>query len=513
MAKAFYTTNDLKNWNPTQGLGQPGQFPFTRSLRPSLYRKKLWTMRQFSGYGTAEQTNKRFHYLLGQGQSGLSIAFDLPTLMGYDSDHPSSAGEVGKDGVAINCLADMETLLGGIPLEKVSISMTINSSAAILLCMVIGVAQKRSVPERLLSGTVQNDIFKEYIAQNTFIYPPEPSLRLIVDTVEYCAKHLPRWNPISISGYHIREAGATATQELAFTLANALGYVQACLDRGMKIDGFAPRLSFFFDIHNGFFEEIAKLRAARKIWATWMRDRFHAKNPRSWWCRFHCQTAGVSLTAQQPINNVARTALQAMAAVLGGTLSLHTNSMDEALALPTEESVKIALATQQILAYETNVPAVLDPLGGSYYLEHLTGRLEKEAQGIIQKIQAMGGALAAVNSGYYQKEISRSALEFQREMDSKRRILVGVNEFIEQEPIRIPTLKIDGRLERDRRRDLRLLRNARNKTRFNAGMATLRKKAMGKENLIPPILEALSAGATLGEICDVFRGVFGEHVK
>ncbi len=491
----------------------PGDYPFTRSLRSSQYRSKLWTMRQFSGYATAKHTNERFHHLLKQGQSGLSIAFDLPTLMGYDSDHPYSAGEVGKDGVAINSLDDMEALLAGIPLDKVTISMTINSSATIMLCMIVALAQKRGTSEKNLSGTVQNDIFKEYIAQNTFIYPPRPSLRLIVDSVEYCAAHLPRWNPISISGYHIREAGATATQELAFTLANGIGYVQACIDRGLNVDDFAPRLSFFFDVHNDFFEEIAKLRAARAIWAKWMRGHFKAKNPRSWWCRFHCQSAGVSLTAQQPINNVARTALQAMAGVLGGTLSLHTNSMDEALALPTQASVEIALATQQILAYETNVPSVVDPLGGSYYLEELTSHIERDAEEIIRHVQEMGGALAAVESGYYQKEIARSALEYQRDLDNKKRIIVGMNAFVEEEEIPIPILRIDPAIERERKKALRHLRSVRDARGFQAAMRALKESAGGTQNLMPSILEAVKAHATLGEICDAFRGVFGEYIK
>ncbi len=490
-----------------------GQYPFTRSLRSKQYREKLWTMRQFSGYGTAAHTNERFHYLLKHGQSGLSIAFDLPTLMGYDSDHPNSLGEVGKDGVAVDSLADMEVLLKGIPLDRVTISMTINSSAAILLCMVIATAEKRGVPAEKLAGTIQNDIFKEYIAQNTFIYPPRPSLRLIVDSVEYCTRHLPRWNPISISGYHIREAGATATQELAFTLANGIGYVQACLDRGMRVDDFAPRLSFFFDIGNDFFEEIAKLRAARHLWARWMREEFHAKNPRSWWCRFHCQSSGVSLTAQQPMNNVARTALQAMAAVLGGTLSLHTNSLDEALALPTEENVQIALATQQILAYETNVPAVVDPLGGSRHVEALTDAMEKQARKAIEKIQGMGGALSAVESGWYQKEITHSALQHQIEMDAKKRIVVGVNACMEKQEIPIPILKVDASIEREQIRSLGALKKRRDKAGVQSSLEQLRRKAEGTDNLMPFLLEAVRQYATLGEICDTLRGVFGEHIK
>ena len=513
MSPGVYTPADLKKWSETKELGSPGRYPFTRALRSTQYRKKLWTMRQFSGYATAKHTNERFHYLLKHGQSGLSIAFDLPTLMGYDSDHPNSVGEVGKDGVAINSLADMEILLARLPLDKVTISMTINSSAAIMLCMVIALAQKRGVPENLLAGTIQNDIFKEYIAQNTFIYPPRPSLRLIVDSVEYCSAHLPRWNPISISGYHIREAGATAVQELAFTLTNGIGYVQACIQRGLDVDVFAPRLSFFFDIHNDFFEEIAKLRAARKIWAKWMRHHFKAKDPRSWWCRFHCQSAGVSLTTQQPLNNVTRTALQAMAAVLGGTLSLHTNSMDEALALPTQEAAHMALATQQILAYETNVPSVIDPLGGSWFLENLTMRMEREAGKIIRDVQDLGGALAAIDSGYYQSQIARSALEYQRELDRKRRIIVGVNEYVQEEEISIPILRIDPAIERRRIRELRRLRSTRNQARVQHTLEKLRQKAQSSENLMPHILDAVKAYATLGEICDVLRGVFGEHVK
>jgi methylmalonyl-CoA mutase, N-terminal domain len=504
-----YTLAHRKGKKPPR----PGVYPFTRSLRPTQYRKKLWTMRQFSGFATAKHTNERFHYLLRHGQSGLSIAFDLPTLMGHDSDHALSKGEVGKDGVAVSSLADLEIVLKGIPLDKVTISMTINSSAAILLCMVVALAQKRGVPLKKLSGTVQNDIFKEYVAQNTFIYPPKPSLRLIVDSIAYCTRHLPRWNPISISGYHIREAGATAVEELAFTLANGIGYVQACVDRGMPVDDFAQRLSFFFDIHNDFFEEIAKLRAARKIWAKWMRHHFKAKDPRSWWCRFHCQSAGVSLTAQQPMNNLSRTALQAMAAVLGGTLSLHTNSMDEALALPSEEAAQLALFTQHILANETNVASTIDPLGGSYLLEDLTSRIEQDAEKIIRKVQAMGGAEAAIENGYYQGAITQSALAFQRQVDSKERLVVGVNAYTDKEPITIPILRVDPGIERSCVQALKKLRDRRDNQLVAKRLEILRKRAQGTQNLMPTILEAVKSYATLGEICNVFRDVFGEHTK
>ncbi|MDR7484236.1 MAG: methylmalonyl-CoA mutase family protein [Armatimonadota bacterium] len=508
--KAVYGPDDLPP-QPSQALGRPGEYPFTRGIHPDMYRGRLWTMRQFAGFGTAEDTNRRFHYLLAHGQTGLSVAFDMPTLMGYDSDHPRAVGEVGREGVAVDSLADMEILFRGIPLDRVTTSMTINAPANVLLAMYLAVAEKQGVPRAQLGGTTQTDMLKEFIAQKEWIVPPRPSMRLIQDMLAFGVRELPRWNVISISGYHIREAGATAVQELAFTLADGIAYVQAGLDAGLEVDAFAPRLSFFFDVHSDFFEEIAKFRAARRMWARIMRERFGARQPRSWWLRTHAQTAGVSLTAQQPLNNIARVALQALAAVLGGTQSLHTNSMDETYALPTEEAVTVALRTQQILAFETGVASTVDPLGGSYFVEALTHQVEEAAWDYIGRIDAMGGMVAAIEAGYPQREIADAAFRFQQQVERKERIIVGVNEFTVPEEPKIPILRIDPEVERRQVERTRRVRAERDNVRVERALAALARAAGGLENTMDYVLEAVRAYATLGEICDVFRRVYGEY--
>jgi methylmalonyl-CoA mutase, N-terminal domain len=490
-------------------LGAPGEFPFTRGVYPSMYRGRLWTMRQFAGFGTAAETNERFRYLLEHGQTGLSTAFDMPTLMGYDSDHPRSVGEVGREGVAIDSLDDMETLFEGIPLDGVSTSMTINSPAAILLAFYVAVGDEQGVPRDRLRGTVQTDILKEYIAQKEYIFPPEPSMRLVVDMIDWCAAELPRMHPVSISGYHIREAGSTAAQELAFTLADGFAYVDAALERGLDVDDFAPRLSFFFNAHIDFFEEIAKYRAARRIWARELRGRYAAKNPRSWLMRFHTQTAGVSLTAQQPHVNIVRTAIEALAAVLGGTQSLHTNSFDEALALPTEEAVLLALRTQQVIAHETGVARTIDPLGGSYYLEELTTRLEAEAYDYFRRIDELGGVVAAIRDNFFQREIAEASFRYQAEVEAEERIVVGVNHYELDEDEPIPILRIDPDLERSQIERVQSLRARRGSAAVEAALAELKQAAAGEINLMVPILAASKAYVTMGEMCDALREVWG----
>ena len=508
--REIYTAADLAGWDAQRDLGQPGEPPYTRGIHPTMYRGRLWTMRQFAGFGTAEDTNARFRYLLAQGQTGLSVAFDLPTLMGYDSDHPLSRGEVGKCGVAISSLADMEALFEHIPLAEVTTSMTINSPAAIIWAMYLAVAEKQNADWKLLSGTLQNDILKEYIAQKEYIYPPEPSLRLVIDTFEFGTHHTPRFNPISISGYHIREAGSTAIQELAFTLRDGIEYVERGIQRGMAVDEFAPRLSFFFNAHNDFFEEIAKYRAARRIWQQQMRERFGAKNPRSWALRFHAQTAGCSLTAQQPYNNVVRTAIQALAAVMGGTQSLHTNSLDEAWALPTEFAATLALRTQQIIAYESGVTNTADPLGGSYFVEALTNEVEQGAREYIRKIDAIGGMVAAIERSYPQREIAEASYRYQQAVDRKEKIIVGVNEYVsEEEPIEV--LQIDESVALRQEERLRRLRAERSGEEVRRRLDQLKRAAEGTENLMPHLYEAVKAYATLGEICDTLRSVFGAY--
>ncbi len=490
----------------------PGQWPFTRGIHPTGYRGKLWTMRQFAGFGTARETNQRYKFLLSQGQTGLSVAFDFPTLMGYDSDHPRSEGEVGKCGVAISSLADMETLFEGIPLDKVSTSMTINGPAIILLCFYVAAAEKQGVSAEKLQGTVQNDILKEYMAQHAWCFPIEPALRLIVDGFAWCAEHTPNWNTISISGYHIREAGSTAAQELAFTLADGFTYVERAIARGLDVDDFAPRLSFFWDIHNDFFEEIAKLRAARRIWARHLRDRYHAKNPRSWMMRFHSQTAGVTLTAQQPVNNVVRVAYQGLAAVLGGTQSLHTNSMDETLSLPTEGAVQVALRSQQILAYETGVPNVIDPLGGSYYVEALTEQMEAEAEALFEQIDGIGGVVKGLEEGWFQKRIAESAARQQWEIAQRRRLVVGVNEFVTDEPeLSIPILRIGEEADREQRERMATLRATRDNALVAQRLDALRDAARGETNVVPYILDCARAYCTLYEIRAALEDVFGAY--
>jgi len=491
-------------------LGYPGVYPFTRGVYPSMYRGKLWTMRQFAGFGTAEETNERFRYLLEHGQTGLSTAFDMPTLMGYDSDHPRSLGEVGREGVAIDSLADMETLFAGIPLGEVSTSMTINAPAAMLLAFYACVGEQQGVPRGELRGTIQTDILKEYIAQKEWIFPPEPSMRLVVDMIEFCATEMPRWHPISISGYHIREAGSTAAQELAFTLADGFAYVEAALDRGLDVDDFAPRLSFFFNAHLDFFEEIAKYRAARRIWARELRERYGARNPRSWLMRFHTQTAGVSLTAQQPEVNIVRTALEALAAVLGGTQSLHTNSFDEALALPTEDAVRLALRTQQVIAHETGVVNTIDPLGGSWYLEGLTNRLEAEAYDYFGRVRALGGVIAAIKENFFQREIAEASFRYQAEVEAESRIVVGVNRYeLEGEP-EIDILRVDPALEAKQVERVRALRARRDSAAVEAALGRLKEAAAQEDvNLMPPIVDAGSLYVTMGEMCDALRDVWG----
>jgi len=494
-------------------LGDPGCFPFTRGIHDTMYRGRVWTMRQFAGFGTAEESNRRYKYLLANGQTGLSVAFDLPTIMGYDSDHPRADGEVGKLGVAIDSLADMEILFDGIPLDQVTTSMTINAPAAVLLAMYIAVAEKQGVSQRQISGTIQNDILKEYIAQKSYIFPPKPSMRIITDIFAYCAREVPRWNTISISGYHIREAGSTAVQELAFTLADGFAYVQAGIDAGLDVDEFAPRLSFFFNAHNDIFEEVAKYRAARRIWARVMKNKFKAKNPRSWLLRFHTQTAGCSLTAQQPELNIIRTAYQALAAVLGGTQSLHTNSMDEALALPSEEAVRIALRTQQILAEESGVVNTVDPLGGSYFIEHLTKKMEEEAYAYFDRIDALGGVIPAIEKGFFQREIADAAYDYQRRVQSGETAVIGVNRFATEEQPAIPLLKIDPAVQERQVDRLNRVRSTRDSARVAAALSRLEAAARGTDNLMPHILEAVKCYATLGEIMGTLRGVYGEYVE
>jgi len=494
-----------------EDLGFPGDYPFTRGVYPTMYRSRLWTMRQYAGYATAEESNRRYKYLLSQGQTGLSVAFDLPTQMGYDSDHPLAEGEVGKAGVAISSLEDMEALFDSIPLDKVSTSMTINAPAAILLAMYIAVAKKQGVDPKALQGTVQNDILKEYVARGTHIFPPEPSMRLVTDLIAYCKDHLPRWNSISISGYHIREAGSTAVQEVAFTMANAIAYVQAAIGAGLDVDNFAPQLSFFFGAHNDFFEEAAKFRAARRLWARIMRERFGAQNPHSWMLRFHTQTAGCTLTAQQPDNNIVRVTLQALAAVMGGTQSLHTNSRDEALSLPTEKSVQIALRTQQIIAHESGVANTIDPLGGSYYVEYLTDEIERQAEDYLERIDKMGGALRAIETGFIQREIQESAYRYQKEIEKGDRVVVGVNMFTVEEGMSLRRLRINPAIRERQIERLRALRERRDSERVGALLARLEEAAYTDENLMLLFIECVEAYATLGEICDVLRKVFGEY--
>jgi methylmalonyl-CoA mutase N-terminal domain/subunit len=492
-------------------LGFPGAYPFTRGVQATMYRGQLWTMRQYAGFGTAEESNRRYRYLLEHGQTGLSVAFDLPTQIGYDSDHPNAYGEVGKVGVAIDSIHDMRILFQGIPLDKVSTSMTINAPAAILLAMYMAVAQEQGVRGDQLNGTIQNDILKEYTSRGTYIFPPEPSMRIVTDIFAFCSKEVPNWNTISISGYHMREAGCTAVQEVAFTLANGIAYVEAGLKAGLDVDAFAPRLAFFFCCHLDFFEEIAKFRAARRLWARIMKQRFKAKNPRSCMLRFHTQTAGCTLTAQQPKNNIIRVAYQAMAAVLGGTQSLHTNSMDEALALPTEEAVQIALRTQQILAYEFGVTETVDPLGGSFYVERLTNEIEERAMDYIRKIDEMGGSPRAIELGFIQKEIQEAAYAYQREVESGERVVVGVNRFQVQEPPFKAILRVDPAVRERQLQRLEKIKRERDSERVKRALEGLRKAAEGTENLMPHILEAVKSEATLGEICDVLREVFGEY--
>src|SRR5579883_1643303 len=509
--KRLYEPADLAEFDYWRELGEPGRFPFTRGVYPTMYRGRLWTMRQYAGFGTAEESNRRYRYLFERGQTGLSIAFDLPTQMGRDSDHPMARGEVGRVGVAISSLPDMEVLLDSLPLDKISTSMTINATAPILLALYLVVAERRGVPWNKLSGTTQNDILKEYIARGTYIYPPRPSMRLVTDVIAFTSREVPHWNPISISGYHMREAGATAAQELAFTLANAIAYVEAAIEAGLEVDQFAGRLSFFFNVDNNFFEEIAKFRAARRMWARIMKERFGAREERSMALRFHAQTSGASLTAQQIDNNVVRVALQALAAVLGGTQSLHTNSKDEALALPTEESALLALRTQQIIAYESGVADTVDPLAGSYFVEKLTNQIEAEAQAILQRIESMGGVLRAIEDGYIQRQIQQSAYEYQRKIESGEQVVVGVNRYTSQVVPSPPILRIDPEMEREQIDRLRKLRAKRDATRVTACLKEVESAARENRNLMPTILQAVKAYATVGEISDALRRVFGEY--
>lgn len=507
-----YTPADLADLDYVNDLGYPGQYPFTRGVQPTMYRGRYWTMRQYAGFATAEESNQRYKYLLEQGQTGLSVAFDLPTQIGYDSDHALSEGEVGKVGVAIDSLADMEILFDGIPLDKVSTSMTINAPAAVLLAMYMGVAEKQGVPLQKISGTIQNDILKEYVARGTYIFPPAPSMRLITNIFEFCSQQVPEWNTISISGYHIREAGSTAAQEIAFTLSNGIAYVQAAVNAGLNVDDFAPRLSFFFNSHLDLFEEVAKFRAARRLWAKIMRDRFGAKKDKSWMLRFHTQTGGSTLTAQQPDNNIVRVALQALAAVLGGTQSLHTNSRDEALALPTEESVRIALRTQQIIAYESGAADTIDPLAGSYYVESLTNQIEQLAKTYIDRIDEMGGAVKAIENGYMQREIQDSAYDYQRQVETGAQIVVGVNKFQIAEPTPEGLLRVDPAVGELQKQKLANLRAQRDNQAVQAALDELEQAARGNDNLMPVIFKAVKTYATLGEICGRLRNVFGEYV-
>jgi methylmalonyl-CoA mutase N-terminal domain/subunit len=511
LVKRLYTPDDVRQIDYVEDLGFPGEYPFTRGVHATMHRGRLWTMRQFAGFGTAKETNARFKYLLKEGETGLSIAFDMPTIWGYDSDHSMAEGEVGRCGVAISSLKDMEILFNGIPLDRVSTSMTINGPANVLLSMYIAVGEKQNAPQSQLSGTTQNDILKEFFAQKLVIFPPKPSVKLVIDTIEYCSKFMPKWNPVSISGYHIREAGSNAVQELAFTLADGITYVQEALDRGLKVDEFAPRLSFFFACHNDLFEEVAKFRAGRKIWARIMKERFRARDSRSMWMRMHVQTSGCTLTAQQPMNNIVRVTLQALGAVLGGTQSLHSNSFDEALALPSEEAVRIALRTQQIIAHESGVANTIDPLGGSYYLEALTAEMEEEALEYIDRIERMGGVIPAIEKGYFQREIANSAYKYQREIDNKERMIVGVNQYASEEKQPIPLLRISPDVEETQVDRLKALKNSRDSRRVQQVLDRLRSSADSDKNLMPTILEAVKAYATLGEICGVLREVYGEY--
>jgi methylmalonyl-CoA mutase, N-terminal domain len=507
----LYTPLDVASLDFLSAIGFPGEYPFTRGVQPSMYRGRYWTMRQYAGFGTAEESNQRYRYLLNQGQTGLSVAFDLPTQIGYDSDHPMAEGEVGKVGVAIDSIRDMETLFDGIPLDKVSTSMTINATAPILLALYVAVAKMQGVDPKLLQGTLQNDILKEYIARGTYIYPPEPSMRLVTDVFAYAKDHLPRWNPISISGYHMREAGCTAVQELAFTLADGIAYVEAALRAGLTIDSFASRLSFFFGVHNDFLEEIAKFRAARRLWARIMRERFQANDPRSCMLRFHTQTCGCTLTAQQPENNIVRVTLQALAAVLGGTQSLHTNALDEALALPSEMAARIALRTQQIIAHESGVADVVDPIGGAYAIEGLTVRLEEEAQAYIEHIEAMGGMLRAIEGGYVQQEIQRSAYEYQRGVEERHVVVVGVNDYVMPEEHPVQLMHLAQRVTEAQLEKLAGLKRQRDQNQVTAVLDRLHTAARGTANLVPLVLEAVTCGTTLGEISDALLDVFGEY--
>ena len=508
----LYGPGDLgPDWSFEDRLGAPGEYPFTRGIHPTMYRGRVWTMRQFAGFGTAEQTNRRFHYLLDHGQTGLSVAFDLPTLMGRDSDDAMCRGEVGKEGVAVDTLEDMEALFERIPLDAVSTSMTINAPAAVLFAMYLAVAEKQGVPFERLSGTLQNDILKEYIAQKEWIYPPRPRMRIITDLMAFCAREVPRWNTISVSGYHIREAGSTAAQELAFTLADGIGYLQAGVAAGLDVDAFAPRLSFFFNAHNDFFEEIAKMRAARRLWARIVRERFGARNPRSWMLRFHTQTAGCSLTAQQPYNNVVRVTVQALSAVLGGTQSLHTNSLDETLALPSEPAVRLALRTQQILAEESGVTHTVDPLGGSYFVEALTDRLEAEARAYIARIDELGGIVPAIEAGFPQREIADAAYRYQREVDSGKKTIVGVNKYVSEDGTRPEILKVEDAVERRQIDRLSRVRSGRDARAVRERLDALVAGATGEENLLPLMLDAVRAYATVGEICAALVPVFGTY--
>ena len=512
LVKRLYTPEDIEILDYLRDLGFPGEYPFTRGVHATMYRGRLWTMRMFAGFGTAADTNQRFKYLLKEGESGLSTAFDYPTIMGYDSDHPMARGEVGICGVAISSFQDMEILFDGIPLDQVTTSMTINGPAPMLLAMYVSVGDKQGVPREKLGGTTQNDNLKEFFAQKLCIFPPKPSVKLTTDVIEYCAKHLPKWNPISISGYHIREAGANAVQELAFTLYDGISYVESTLERGLKVDDFAHRLSFFFASHNDFFEEIAKFRAARRIWARVMKERFHAKNPRSMWMRMHVQTSGCTLTSQQPHNNIVRTTTQALAAVLGGTQSLHTNSYDEALCLPGEEAVRVALRTQQIIAHESGVVNTVDPMAGSYYMEALTNEMEEKAMEYIQKIDDMGGAVAAIEKGFFQREIADSAYKYQREIDEKKRTIVGVNDYtVEKSECPIELLRIDPKVEKEQLANLQKLKKQRDSRKVKELLGKLHYSAEKNENLMPTMIEAVKAYTTVGEITDVLRQVYGEY--
>jgi len=509
--QSLYTPLDIKDLDYSNDIGFPNQYPFTRGIQPTMYRGRLWTMRMFAGLGSAKDTNERFHLLVNEGQTGLSTAFDMPTLMGYDTDSPKSRGECGRCGVAIDTLKDMEILFDGLPIDKITTSMTINPPAAVMWAMYIAVAEKRGIPREIIGGTIQNDMLKEFIAQKTFMCPPKPSMRLITDTVEFGTKEVPRWNPISISGYHIREAGSTAVQELAFTLADGIAYVGAALERGLAVDSFAPRLSFFFNSHLDFFEEIAKYRAARRMWAKIMTERFKAKDQRSMWLRFHTQTAGCSLTAQQPYNNVIRTTLEALAAVLGGTQSLHTNSLDEVLALPTEEAATIALRTQQIIAEESGVTNTIDPLGGSFYVERLTRDMEEEAFEYIKKIDDMGGMVAAIERNYPQLEIADAAYKYQKQIDSKEKTVVGVNKYMTEEELPVEILQIEAELEEKQIQWTNQVKETRNNKKVKDALEKLGESAQGDDNLMYPIIDAVKAYATEQEICDVFREVFGVY--